>query len=81
LTLCRSLVTPAIALNSPAESVVGTVICLTVGASQGSGPSTPSGPVHRAEVVQCLERADIVGEAQLHRLGAVGDRATVDRGN
>jgi len=45
LTLRRSSVIPEIALNSPAESVVGTVICRTAGGLQcGGGPSAPSGP-------------------------------------
>ena len=40
----RSSVTPASALNSPADSVVGTLIWRTVGALHGGGATTPSGP-------------------------------------
>ena len=46
LTRCRSSVTPEIALNSPADNVVGTVTCGTVGGfMSGGGPSAPSGPL------------------------------------
>ena len=59
--------------NSPADSVVGTVICRTVGALQSGGaPFTGAQRIHR------LGRAHIVGEAKLHRLGTVGDRAAAD---
>src|SRR5262249_23666793 len=44
LTRCRSSVTPAMALNSPADNVVGTVTCGTEGGLHGGGPTTPSGP-------------------------------------
>src|SRR6516165_4243332 len=44
LTRCRSSITPAMALNSPADNVVGTVTCGTEGGLHGGGPTTPSGP-------------------------------------
>ena len=45
LTRCRSSVTPAMALNSPADKVVGTVTCGTVGGLHGGGPTEPSVPL------------------------------------
>jgi hypothetical protein len=37
---------PEIALNSPADNVVGAVICRTEGALHaGGGPNAPSGPL------------------------------------
>ena len=57
LTRCRSSVTPAIALNSPADNVVGTVICGTAGGFMpGGGPSAPSAP--------------LTGRSRVDRLGA-----------
>src|SRR6516164_3992163 len=45
LTRCRSSVTPAIALNSPADKVVGTVTCGTEGGLHFGGTGAPSGPL------------------------------------
>ena len=36
------------------------------------------GPLHRAQGIQRLRRADAVRQAELHRLGRVGDRAAAD---
>ena len=43
-TFVRSSVTPAMALNSPPDKVVGTLICRTVGGFIGGGPTVPSAP-------------------------------------
>ena len=66
-TLVASLVTPARPENSPADRVVGIEICRTVGGltSAPCRGSCPSPSTLR----------DVVGEAELDRLGAVGDRA------
>ena len=44
----------------------------------GGGPSAPSGPLtgRSASIASALRY--VIGEAQLHRLGAVGDRAAAD---
>ena len=66
------------ALNSPADKVVGTVICRSAGALQGGGPSGAVRFLDRTHAVERLRGVDIVRKAQLHRLGAVGDRAAAD---
>ena len=74
--MLRSSVTPAMAENSPAESVVGTATCRTVG-----GIARRRRAIHRTQRIERLRCPDIVGEAELHRLGAIGDRAAADRDN
>ena len=44
-TFVRSSVTPAMALNSPPDRVVGTLICRTLGGFIRGGPTIPSGRV------------------------------------
>jgi hypothetical protein len=44
LTFARSSVTPAKALKSPADRVVGTLICRTVDRFIGGAPTIPSAP-------------------------------------
>ena len=63
------------AVNSPPEIVVGTLIWRTVGGFIGGADAARV----TADAVDALGGADIVGEAELHRLGAVGDRAAADR--
>ena len=73
LTLVCSLVTPAIEVNSPPAIVVGALIWRTVGAfNAGDAP-----PTARILSMPSTSR-DIIGEAELHRLGAVGDRSAAD---
>ena len=74
----RSSVTPAIALNSPPDNVVGTLICRIVGGFMGRANGTV-GSLHRAQPVDRLGCADIVGKAHLHGFGGVGDGAPTDR--
>ena len=45
LTFVRSSVTPAKALKSPADKVVGTLICRTVGGFIGGAPTAPLAPL------------------------------------
>ena len=74
LTLVASLVTPAIAVNSPPAIVVGTLIWRTVG-----GVHRRRDAARRRGSCRCHPTvADVIGEAKLHRLGAVGDRAAAD---
>ena len=61
------------ALNSPPAMVVGTLIWRTEGAAQRRRDALVG-----ADPVDIFDAADIVGEANLHRLGAVGDRAAAD---
>ncbi len=73
LTLVRWLVTPASALNSPPAIVVGTLIWRTEGAAiSGTTPLLAPDPV------DIIDGTNVIGEAKLHRLGAIGDRATAD---
>jgi hypothetical protein len=81
LTRCRSSVTPAIALNSPADNVVGTVTCGTVG---GFMPGRREHAIRSLDRPQRVDRVGAlypVGETELHRLGAVGNRAAADSGD
>src|SRR6476620_5021176 len=70
LILVRALVTPAMALNSPPAIVVGTLIWRTAGAFIGGVT-----PLWVRILFDILDRANVIGEAELHRSGAVGDRA------
>ena len=65
--------TPAIALNSPPAIVVGTLIWRTDGCIHGRRDALVG-----ADPVDVVDAANIVGEAELHGLGAVGDRAAAD---
>ncbi len=73
LTWVFSLVTPAVAENSPPAIVVGTLIWRTVGRLELRRSAAP-GP----DPVDVVGVADIVGKAELDRLGAVGDRTAAD---
>ena len=64
-TLVASLVTPAMPENSPADSVVGIETWRTVGGFTSA----------LRELVEAFDGGDVVGEAELDGLGAVGDRA------
>ena len=62
----RSFVTPAKALKSPADSVV----CRRI--HRGRTNDTV-GSFHRAQLIDCLGRADIIGKAHLNGLAPVRD--------
>ncbi len=72
-TRVAALVTPAAPLNSPPAIVVGTLIWRTPGGASGGAT-----PFTTRMLSIARDRADFVGEAKLHRLGAIGDRAAAD---
>jgi hypothetical protein len=71
LTLVFSLVTPAVAENSPRRGHADLAHAGRLELRRRTAP----GP----DPVDIVNAADIVGEAELHRLGTIGDRAAADR--
>ena len=78
LTFVCSSVTPEKALKSPAERVVGTLICRTVGAFIGGRADGAVSALDGAQRVRLHRGADVIGKAHLNGLGAVRDRSSAD---